>query len=68
MIKAKIKYEYYNNKPTKIDIKHKKSCTFESILLINALIKLILENDKDLTRKEVYKLIKEYSENTIEEI
>ena len=57
MIKIKAKYDKEtNNFSVKSDFKN--TFTLENIALIEFLCETILENDKDMTIKEIFKLVK----------
>ena len=57
MIKIKAKYDKEtNNFSVKSDFKN--TFTLENIALIEYLCETILENDKDMTIKEIFKLVK----------
>ena len=67
MIKIKTKYDY-DTDTFKVDFKHKDSCTNEFVALICLLIDEIYANDKEMTEKELFKFIKEFKMNNVEEI
>lgn len=57
MIKIKAKYDKEtNNFSVKSDFKN--TFTLENIALIEFLCETILENDKDMTMEEIFKLVK----------
>ena len=57
MIKIKAKYDKEtNNRSVKSESKN--TLTLENIALIEFLCETILENDKDMTIKEIFKLVK----------
>lgn len=62
MIKIKAKYDKEtNNFSVKSDFKN--TFTLENIALIEFLCKTILENDKDMTIKEIFKLVENIRKN-----
>lgn len=62
MIKIKAKYDKEtNNFSVKSDFKN--TFTLENIALIEFLCETILENDKDMTIKEIFKLVENIRKN-----
>lgn len=62
MIKIKAKYDKEtNNFSVKSDFKN--TFTLENIALIEYLCETILENDKDMTIKEIFKLVENIRKN-----
>lgn len=62
MIKIKAKYDKEtNNFSVKSDFKN--TFTLENIALIEFLCETILENDKDMTIKEIFKLVETIRKN-----
>ena len=62
MIKIKAKYDKEtNNFSVKLDFKN--TFTLENIALIEYLCETILENDKDMTIKEIFKLVENIRKN-----
>lgn len=68
MIKIKTKYDYENNVFKLEKLKHEHSCTYEFVALINVLIDEILIYDESIDRKQLYKLIKDFKMDNVEEI
>ena len=67
MIKIKTKYDYENNIFRLEKLKHNHSCSMEFLALIHKLIDILLENDEDLDKKEVYKILKQMDKTEVME-
>ena len=62
MIKIKAKYDEENN-IFSVKYDTRKTFTFENIALIEYLCETILENDEDMTIKEIFKLVENIRKN-----
>jgi len=68
MIKIKTKYDYENDVFTISKIKYDDSCRFEILALVHYLMTDLLENDKELSKKEMYEILEEMEKEEIEVI
>lgn len=68
MIKIKTKYDYKNDVFTLIKAKYNDTCRFEVLSLAHYLLTTLLENDKELDKKTMYKILKDMDKEEIEEI
>ena len=63
MIKIKTKYDDENDIFTIVKFDLKNTCRFEMLALIHELEKTLLENDEDLDKKTMNKILKDMDKN-----
>ena len=68
MIKIKTNYDYENDIFSIKQLKYKNSCTTEFLSLIHILMEEILLCDENMTKKEIYKILRDYDKGDIMEV